>query len=837
LIAAATGAILARRVLTRASRPTVRTQPDSLDDAHQPETEDGMSRIKIFGACAMAAVAAIAVLAPSSSYASAPDPGFEGAPLAASLAPAQMASANVSPLLAKELAVLTNEGISPERAWQAIDAQGKLARADLASKLQAATGSTSGGTWFDPATAQMHVGVTAQTHRQAADQAITQAGLTAVATITPVRSTMDQLLAVQKEWNRKLAPLFARNEVTTGIEPQHNAVSVTLGSAVPAAQRAALEREAADAGVNVSVTVLASPRLNIAPAAKECEIFNEATLNARCNPSITAGVEIKRPSEFTGVGEGTSHMNTTLDGFAAETLVGVFVGDNVQGPGIKKGTLVVTKPTETSVTISQPAEKKEKAVFEFFAGSICSAGPAAIPTKQRSKRVLLTAGHCIVLGGHGTGSFWNSFKRSSAEELRLGAAGTYQYGGAAAEGKGDFAEISIEPPPGGKWQTGKVNRPVLAVTAEWKKEAETRYKVKNERAAEAGNTNCHDGRTSGEWCGKIKRINVTYGTLPFPNTFAEGMVEDEKLIAEAGDSGGPVMFIEPNNEVLMEGTMTAGPVITCKENATIKTGPEFFVTHELCLEPKERVGTGGLYERKIETFWQPLRTSPLKIPEGSLEKLKLDLLTTANERIQPEFAASKFPVKITTSSGESRLETSGGRLVKCKASKGEGEVNSATELKNILIKLTGCKGKISLGEGPCKSSGAAAEEIVTNKIKGLPVYLNKSKTEVGLLDEPQEAGALYAEFKCENIFTETIKVKGATLGALTPVNSSTTLFTLKSKQEKGKPTPSLYENAEGENVKIKGETKGEGIEAFGYEESAIEATHTITGAEAVEVEG
>jgi len=55
------------------------------------------------------------------------------------------------------------------------------------------------------------------------------------------------------------------------------------------------------------------------------------------------------------------------------------------------------------------------------------------------------------------------------------------------------------------------------------------------------------------------------------------------------------------------------------------------------------------------------------------------------------------------------------------------------------------------------------------------------------------------------------------------------------KQEKGKPPPSLYENEKGEKVKIKTETKGEGVEAFGYEESGLEATHTITAAGAVEI--
>ena len=788
-----------------------------------------MGRVRVPGLCMAAAVAAGAVFA-SACCASASAAGLAGAPLAASLAPAQAPSAPVSPLLAKELAVLTDQGISSAHAWRAIDAQGKFAHADLGNGLARAMGSAFGGTWFEPATAQMHVGVTSRASRRAAERVIARAGLAANAMLTTVRSTMDQLIAVQREWNRKLAPLFARQEVTTGIEPQRNAVIVTLGSAVPASQRAALEREAAGAGVNVFVQVAASPDLAPAPAAAECNNFNEVAPNANCNPSITAGVQIERPREITGEGTGTSHLlTTTLDGFAIETLVGVFVGDRVKGPGILEGTQVLAKPTETSVTISRAATRDEVAVFLFYTGSICTAGPAAIPLQHRAKRVLVTAGHCI-LAGHGAGSFWFAYNRN-AEKLQLGAAGTFQFGGAAGEGKGDFGEIAIEPAPEGKWQTSKVNRPVLAVTAEWKKEEETRYKVKGERRAEAGDTNCHEGRTSGEWCGTIKAINVTYAGV---GSVVEGLVSEEKVIAEEGDSGGPFLFIEANNEVRMEGTVTAGFPPTCTEGTKIGgPGPENFVTEEICLNLKERLGT-GLWKRSLgEVVWEPLKTSPLKIPEGSLEKLKLELLTTANERIAPEFNAGKLPDKLTTLSNESRLETVGGRLVKCKASKGEGEVGSATELKNILIKFTGCRGKI-LGEAPCKSAGAAAEEIVTKKLKGIPVYI-KSK-EAGILGESQEAGTPFAEFKCESIFPETVKVKGALLSKLTPINSSTKTLTLLSNQIKGAPFPSEYENENGEKVKAKTETKGEGTEAFGYEESGWEAAHTLTAAEAVEVE-
>jgi hypothetical protein len=202
-----------------------------------------MRSIKIAGACAVTVAAVGAALA-SASYADVPG------------------------LLGKELAVLTNQGIPPARAWQAIDVQGKVAQADLPTRLQAATGSAFAGVWFEPAAARLHIGTTSPATRQAAEGVAARAGLSADVVVTPVRSTMAELLATQKQWNSKLANLFAHEEVKTGLEPQRNAVSVTLSSSVPSPERAALKREASAAHVNVVVTVVAGAQLSITPQAK-----------------------------------------------------------------------------------------------------------------------------------------------------------------------------------------------------------------------------------------------------------------------------------------------------------------------------------------------------------------------------------------------------------------------------------------------------------------------------------------------------------------------------------------------------------------------------------------
>jgi hypothetical protein len=134
-------------------------------------------------------------------------------------------------------------------------------------------------------------------------------------------------------------------------------------------------------------------------------------------------------------------------------------------------------------------------------------------------------------------------------------------------------------------------------------------------------------------------LNVT---LVVGGKFIEGLVEDakkaggENLVGEGGDSGGPWLFIEANNEALMEGTHD-GFVPECVKVAN-KKGPEFFKKQAECssLEFKEKEGNEGEWERKkaVENLiYMPLKQPVGGAAQGSLEALKLELLTTANEVI------------------------------------------------------------------------------------------------------------------------------------------------------------------------------------------------------------
>ena len=429
---------------------------------------------------------------------------------------------SVNPLLISELAALTGEGVSRARARHDLTVQGEVAQADLAGSLQAAMGNAYAGVWFDDRTAQLEVGATSQRGRRMSEEVATSAGLAGDVTVTPVRSTVRQLLSAQDHWNRKLADLFAHEQVTTGLEPQRNAVAITLRPSVPAPERGAVKREASTAAVNVLVTVqgprssaspLASAARLAGPLKTECNKFE--AMKARCNPSITSGVTIKHIVCVEEDDEGAQLFSTEQECEEAPE-----------------------KATGKGGTWSQ-------ASFDF-----CTAGPLA---SNGTKTFLLTAGHCVV-----EGEKWQALNKAGTESVLGPAQANPVNGGDKGEGKGDYGDIQIE----AAWQTGNAMDPVLGVTAEWTRNEGISYPVKGVRAPTVGTDTCYAGQSSGEPatpCGKVAMVNDTYMSK---GTYKEGMIEVKGISAASGDSGGPFFSYvggdNPNHEVFMEGILTAG---------------------------------------------------------------------------------------------------------------------------------------------------------------------------------------------------------------------------------------------------------------------------------------
>ncbi len=179
-----------------------------------------------------------------------------------------------------------------QRSSRADEVEAAVARGNVTVKLEAALGDDFGGAWFEPSAARLHVGVTSSESQRDAEAVAARAGLAEAVVETPVDSTWEELEAAQDEWDHRLADLFDRQQVTTGLRAQYNAVEIELASSAPRARRAALEREAAAESVEVMVTSPLKERFRISPDVKRCRKFVVKSHMADCNPTLVGGVYI-----------------------------------------------------------------------------------------------------------------------------------------------------------------------------------------------------------------------------------------------------------------------------------------------------------------------------------------------------------------------------------------------------------------------------------------------------------------------------------------------------------------------------------------------------------------
>jgi len=181
-------------------------------------------------------------------------------------------------------------GALPQRSSQDWEVEARAARTNLVGRLEAALGSDFGGVWFEPADAQVLVGVTSPAARRNAEAVAAEAGLTGNVTEISMSSSWAQLEAAQDRWNRRLDDLFDREEVQTSLAPDLNAVQVKLSSAVPRSTRVALERAASADSVDVLISTAPQSGFGAVDLGR-CEEFKSK--DARCNPTLVAGVTIE----------------------------------------------------------------------------------------------------------------------------------------------------------------------------------------------------------------------------------------------------------------------------------------------------------------------------------------------------------------------------------------------------------------------------------------------------------------------------------------------------------------------------------------------------------------
>jgi hypothetical protein len=783
----------------------------------------GSRAAAVLVAC-LAALMVTAGGAPAVAYPASSDFEFDFSPLASFPALAPTSATGGGSLLAKQIAVLTGQGISPTRALQAINLQTAVAATDLQSKLGEAMGNAYAGVWLEPSAAKVDIGVTSPSSRAAAERVLARTGLAARAIFTPVRATFEQLVVTQNVWNRKLAGPLAHGNAAIGLEPQYNRVGVGLSSSVPAKTRKTLEHAASTSRVDVVVTVSPSRHLWITSEAAECNNFPPAN----CEPSITAGVHIFSPSKC---------VNTRA---------------------VVRGGRRYRSQTECEERRGSGSGEWERQ------GNLCTAGPAAIPEANRRLRVLLTAGHCLQTSG-GERENWFAYNRREATALKLiGAAGRFTLG----RRNGDFGEINIE--AGGWWETGNPRIPVYAVSALWKETEETRYPVVGDEAPVARAVSCHEGATSGGSCGEIRTLNITrdiniQGEEEEQEELTEeaeeeaggglftvsGLVEvyepsnaTERLIGRGGDSGGPWLVANDFHQVTMEGTNVGRLEPECPRRATVLTGPQFFGTLTACLQSArnpESPRNSGEYERRLVLIFFPLVAPTGQRVEGSLRALRLELLTTDNENrareLEEEEKREKEESGLATilsakeqtewtgkNVGEPVFEAAGGDKIKCTSAKVEGTLKPDKDVGTLHADYEGCQ-FTSLGL-KCNSTGDATGVILLSGWWKSVVYEKEPELGGAILFEPSEV-----KLECSTFGKVTIK--GDVLCPVSRPKSSEATHEFHCEGEKGKTKHTEYYNGKG--VKVKIATLLVSLNSGAFEEAAEIGSGTQTFKEAVEI--
>jgi hypothetical protein len=374
------------------------------------------------------------------------------------------------------------------------DAEGAITRTNLAGRLEAALGDAFGGVWFEPATAQLHVGVTSSASRRLAESVAEQVGQPDLLAVTPVDSTWAALDAAQERWDLRLANLMQGAEAATALVAHRNAVAIELGSSVPRFRRAALERQAAEDSVDVSITTVPSAKIWVAPHA-QCAAFKPK--EAVCEPTIVGGVTIHGPW--------VTKAGTEEDGeFEIEAE-----------PESEEGEIEGAKKVRNR----------------------CTAGAAAIKVNpangtEATKTYMLTAGHCIndKEDGGGIGGKWTAYNKMGIPKgaNELGSATTF------LDAETDVGVIEIKV---GYWAKANVANPVSPGIAYWEAVEKNPLPVIAQRNPVETMKTCLSGQVTGSACGG--EITTIDRSLKAGTVTVKNLIEVKGLTDAFGDSGGP----------------------------------------------------------------------------------------------------------------------------------------------------------------------------------------------------------------------------------------------------------------------------------------------------------
>jgi hypothetical protein len=196
------------------------------------------------------------------------------------------------------------------------------------------------------------------------------------------------------------------------------------------------------------------------------------------------------------------------------------------------------------------------------------------------------------------------------------------------------------------------------------------------------------------------------------------------------------------------------------------------------------------------------------------------LIPAAASGALPEFLPTGTKATFTMTSGATTIGPIGGGAVECSADTGSGSITGA---KTFSIRIS-CTGTKAFGFSNCTTSGSKSGEIVVNGTGTLGFVKSTSPLEVGA-----SVAIVETEFACAAGLLKA-KLRGAAIGFVSPINTSSTTGLLRFTGSAGKQNPLHFEGGSDLTLEISknGST---------FEQADLISEETLTYSEKITVDG
>jgi alpha-tubulin suppressor-like RCC1 family protein len=170
-----------------------------------------------------------------------------------------------------------------------------------------------------------------------------------------------------------------------------------------------------------------------------------------------------------------------------------------------------------------------------------------------------------------------------------------------------------------------------------------------------------------------------------------------------------------------------------------------------------------------------------------------------------EWYAGVHAPGFTVSGKDVKLVSIAGKEIICQSESATSEFSDTKQVRDLVMRLTGCQLIVAGLDAECTSAGAQEGEVVTYSLEGTLGWEDKATAKVALALTPTAGSERVAEFLCTNATTTLpVLISGSVIAqiAVGHVNKMASALTLKFKQTKGKQAPEQVEGGSKDTLEL-----------------------------------